>query len=227
MSKWFHIDSGVGEPAFNMAFDEALLNQIATIGSATLRFYGWTEPAATFGYFQKIADIEQVTRLRPLIRRPTGGGLVPHADDWTYSFIVPPGHWWYRLKAEESYSQMHRWLQSAFQSLGLKTELAPCCRKDVPGQCFAGHEKHDLLFAGRKQAGAAQRRNKLGLLIQGSIQPPPANLERGCFITSMIETGNELFDGTAAGLKSDEVFTELAKALAEDRYGRTDYNRRR
>ncbi|MBI1178505.1 lipoate--protein ligase family protein [bacterium] len=227
MSKWFHIDSGVGEPAFNMAFDEALLNQIATIGSPALRFYGWTEPAATFGYFQKIADVEQVTRLRPLIRRPTGGGLVPHADDWTYSFTVPPGHWWYRLKAENSCSQMHQWLQSAFQSLGSKTELAPCCRKDIPGQCFAGYEKHDLLFVGRKLAGAAQRRNKLGLLIQGSIQPPPANLEREHFIESMIEIGNDLFNGMAAELKPDEGLTDLTKALAEERYRRTDYNRRR
>lgn len=227
MSKWFHIDSGPGEPAFNMAFDEALLNRVAKIGVPVLRFYGWTEPAATFGYFQKIADIEAATRLRPLIRRPTGGGLVPHADDWTYSFTVPPGHWWYQLKAEASYSQMHRWLQSAFRNLGLKMELAPCCRKDIPGQCFAGYEKHDLLFVGRKLAGAAQRRNKLGLLIQGSIQPPPANRERERFINSMIKTGNELFDGAAVGLKPDEVLTGLANSLAEERYQRTEYIRRR
>ena len=47
------------------------------------RFYAWLEPAATFGYFQRFAEVERMTLLRPLLRRPTGGGLVPHAADWT------------------------------------------------------------------------------------------------------------------------------------------------
>ena len=60
-----------------MALDEALLTHVAGLGRPVLRFYGWTEPAATFGYFQHHAEIAPATRLRPPIRRPTGGGLVP------------------------------------------------------------------------------------------------------------------------------------------------------
>ena len=71
MSTWFHLNSGSCEPDFNMAFDEALHELSALIGSPVLRFYGWSQPAATFGYFQKYHDIEAWTRLRPLIRRPT------------------------------------------------------------------------------------------------------------------------------------------------------------
>ena len=92
-----------------------------------LRFYGWTEPAATFGYFQKYAEVERATQLRPLIRRPTGGGIVPHDADWTYSLVFPPGHEWHSLKAEESYRRIHDWIQSAFAKLKVETELAPCC----------------------------------------------------------------------------------------------------
>jgi lipoate-protein ligase A len=166
--------------------DEALLDSVGRLGQPVLRFYGWTEPAASFGYFQKFAEIEQTTLLRPLVRRPTGGGLVPHDVDWTYSVVFPPGHEWYLLKAEESYRRVHEWIQAAFSQVEVATQLAPCCKKSAPGQCFVGHEKHDLLWLGRKIAGAAQRRNKLGLLIQGSVQPPPIPLARSDWEQAMI-----------------------------------------
>jgi len=224
---WFHFDSGPGEPAFNMALDEALMQCIAALGVPVLRFYGWTVPAATFGYFQKIADIEAATLLRPLIRRPTGGGLVPHANDWTYSLTVPPEHPWFELRAEESYAQMHRWLQTAFAGLAQPTELAPCCRKETPGQCFAGYEKFDLLHGGRKLAGAAQRRNKLGLLIQGSIQPPPPAIPRARFVAALIDAGNNLLAATAQTFVPGDELLNLTKRLAAGRFARDEHNRRR
>src|ERR1019366_1216223 len=170
---WLVLNSGKGDAAFNMALDEALLEAMPRLLKPVLRFYGWTEPAATFGYFQKFSEVAATTKLRPLIRRPTGGGIVPHDADWTYSAVFPPGHEWHSLKAEESYRRIHDWLRLAFAELKIETELAPCCQKSLPGQCFVGHEKFDLLWHGKKIAGAAQRRNKLGLLIQGSVQPPP------------------------------------------------------
>src|SRR6187399_2034155 len=109
---WLLLNYGLGAPAFNMAMDEALLEGVARLGQPVLRFYGWIEPAASFGYFQKFVEIEQATLLRPLIRRPTGGGLVPHDADWTYSVVIPPNHSWYPLRASESYERMHRWIQS-------------------------------------------------------------------------------------------------------------------
>src|SRR5207245_480278 len=142
-------------------------------GRPVLRLYSWTERAASFGYFQRYAEIEGLTLLRPLVRRPTGGGLVPHDADWTYSLLFPMGHEWYSLAAIESYRRVHEWLQAAFAGLNVETELAPVAYKPRPGQCFAGYERFDLLWQGRKIAGAAQRRRSDGLLIQGSVQPPP------------------------------------------------------
>ena len=125
VNSWLLLASGPGPAAFNMALDESLLESVSRLGRPVLRFYGWTEPAATFGYFQKYAEVERATHLRPLIRRPTGGGIVPHDADWTYSLVFPPGHEWHSLKAEESYRRVHEWIQSAFAKLNVTTELAP------------------------------------------------------------------------------------------------------
>src|SRR5215467_16299187 len=122
-SQWLILNSGRGSAAFNMAMDEALLEAMPRWQKPTLRFYGWTEPAASFGYFQKFSEIERATLLRPLVRRPTGGGLVPHDADWTYSLAFPTSHEWYWLNAKDSYCRMHRWLQLAFKGLDLQTEL--------------------------------------------------------------------------------------------------------
>src|SRR5882672_4520513 len=86
---WLLLASGEGDPAFNMAMDAALLQSMHRLKSPVLRFYSWTEKAASFGYFQKYSEIERLTHLRPLVRRPTGGGLVPHDADWTYSLAFP------------------------------------------------------------------------------------------------------------------------------------------
>src|SRR6266850_8317909 len=96
---WFFLQSGPGQFAFNMALDEALLQAMPRLGKPVLRFYSWSEPAASFGYFQRYADAANAISLRPLVRRPTGGGMVPHDGDWTYSLVFPPAHSWYVLKA--------------------------------------------------------------------------------------------------------------------------------
>ncbi len=208
-----------------MALDETLLETVADLSKPVLRFYGWNEPAATFGYFQKYADVELMTGLRPLLRRPTGGGLVPHKQDWTYSVAFPPGHEWYQLKAEESYQRVHEWIRDAFTQIGLVTELSPCCQKDMPGQCFIGAEKHDLLYGGKKIAGAAQRRNKHGLLIQGSVQPPPPGLTRERWQEAMMAVAVKSW-----GVKWENLSKDMAvrvNELVKEKYAVEGYNQKR
>lgn len=222
---WRFLHSGPGEAAFNMAFDEALLESAARHGAPVFRCYGWTQPAATFGYFQHFAEIERATLLRPLIRRPTGGGLVPHDADWTYSLAFPPGHEWHLLRAEESYRRVHEWIQAAFAQLGVATELAACCKKSAPGQCFVGYEKFDLLWHGKKIAGAAQRRNKCGLLIQGSVQPPPIGLQRDAWETAMRAVAR---NGSGwSELSVDAELRALVNQLVITKYSLPAYNQKR
>jgi lipoate-protein ligase A len=225
--KFFLINSGKSDAAFNMALDEALLETAAQTGQPVLRFYGWTEPAATFGYFQKFSEVESATLLRPLIRRPTGGGIVPHDADWTYSFVAPPDHEWHLLKAEESYRRIHDWLRLAFAELKIETELASCCKKSLPGQCFVGYEKFDLLWQGKKIAGAAQRRNKFGLLIQGSVQPPPISLERADFENAMIQVAEKNFGGTWQTFLPDKDLRERTEFLTREKFLQESFNRKR
>lgn len=225
--KWLLLNSGKCDPAFNMAMDEALLENVASLGQPVLRFYGWTEPAATFGYFQKFSEVEQTTQLRPLVRRPTGGGIVPHDADWTYSFVVPPGHQWHLLKAEESYRRIHDWLRLAFAELEIKTELAANRKKMLPGRCFSGYEKSDLLWHGKKIAGAAQRRNKLGLLIQGSVQSPAVSIERDDWERAMAGAGaRQSAIGWQTGAADRELLA-MANHLAAGKFSRADYNQKR
>jgi lipoate-protein ligase A len=224
---WFLLNSGKCDAAYNMALDEALLEAMPRLQVPVLRFYGWTQPAATFGYFQKYAEVAATTHLRPLIRRPTGGGIVPHDIDWTYSAAFPPGHEWHALKAEESYRRIHDWLRLAFAEINVVTELAPCCKKSLPGQCFVGHEKSDLLWHGQKIAGAAQRRNQSGLLIQGSSQPPPVSLARDKFEPAMGAVAEENFGVKWVTFPPDTEFQKRVEQLSAEKYSQTVYNQKR
>lgn len=224
---WLLLQSGPGPSAYNMALDEALLETMPRLGQPVLRFYGWVEPAATFGYFQKFAEVERTTLLRPLIRRPTGGGIVPHDADWTYSLVFPANHEWHNLAAEESYRRVHEWVRDAFTRLGVTTELAPCCRKTGPGQCFVGYEKSDVLWQGRKIAGAAQRRTRLGLLIQGSVQPPPPGLAKVDWQQALCDVANRTFGARWSEFEPDMALRERVVVLAEQKYSQSSFNQKR
>ena len=223
---WLLLQSGPGEAAFNMALDEALLAAAPRLGLPVLRCYSWTEPAASFGYFQKFVEVERLTRLRPLVRRPTGGGLVPHDADWTYSLAFPLAHKWSALRAAESYRRVHEWIQAAFTRLHVPTELSPCCRKDAPGQCFVGAEQFDLLWQGRKIAGAAQRRTRDGLLIQGSIQPPPGVM-RTAWQDAFRAVAHEEWGVEWSARETEPTLLETARRLAQAKFARREFNERR
>ena len=226
-NSWYLLRSGAGDSAHNMALDTALLEAAPVLRRPVLRFYCWTEPAATFGYFQKYAEVSQMTLLRPLVRRPTGGGLVPHDADWTYSLVFPPGQAWHALKAVESYQRVHEWIQAAFRNLGLESELAPDCHRALPGRCFIGHEKFDVLWHGKKIAGAAQRRTRDGLLIQGSVQPPPIKISRADWEQAMCDTAMVRDCASWDEFKPGDALTQRADELARTTFSQPAHNQRR
>ncbi len=227
LSPWHVLNSGPRDPAFNMALDEALLKSASRLGGPVLRFYGWTERAASFGYFQKYEEIARLTPLRPLIRRPTGGGLVPHRADWTYSLAFSPKDDWYSLAAVESYRKVHEWIQAAFGQLRIKTELAPDCLCTLPGQCFQGYEKFDLLWHGKKIAGAAQRRTRDGLLIQGSVHRPSTAGKPEDWHKAMCDVAASQFGAKWGDLTADADLIREAEELARQKYSKASYNQKR
>jgi len=223
---WLLLHSGAGEPTFNMALDEALLETAPTLGRPVLRFYGWTVPAASFGYSQRHAEVEHLTPLRPLIRRPTGGGVVPHAGDWTYTLVFPPAHPWYALRARESYRRLHAWVQAAFARAGVSTRLAAEPARGAPTHCFQRAEQFDLLHGGAKIAGAAQRRTRRGLLIQGSVQPP-AGAERGAWEAALCRHATEAWRVRWQPFAPGAALWARAETLARDKYRLDTHNWRR
>jgi lipoyl(octanoyl) transferase len=221
MSAWRFVETAPASAALNMGVDEALLQAAKEVGVPVLRFYEWSESAATFGYFQHYDEIAAWTTLRPLVRRTTGGGLVPHDADWTYSVIIPPGDAWYELRAAESYRRLHEWVAGALQIAGVAAELAAERMKDAPGQCFIGAEQFDVILKGRKIAGAAQRRTRDGLLIQGSVQPGELQSRKKEWQRAMVETIS------AEAWELPEAVETRAEELARIKYGAASYNQRR
>ncbi len=225
---WFHGEDMPAAADWNMAMDDLLLQRVAELGRPLLRFYAWSEPAATFGYFQHYTDIAAWTSLRPLIRRPTGGGLVQHDADWTYSLAFPPSHPWFEFKAAESYKALHDWLRRSFERLGVTTQLAVCCQKEGPGQCFIGSEPFDLLWNGRKIAGAAQRRTRGGLLIQGSVQNLAQACTRAEWQEALRQTApieNRVVEWSR--MEWDPSWLQAAADLIEIKYASPAYNQKR
>jgi lipoyl(octanoyl) transferase len=96
-----------------------------------------------------------------------------------------------------------------------------------PGQCFAGYEKSDVLRFGKKIAGAAQRRTKDGLLIQGSVQPPPAEIRREAWQDALCSAAQKLWSVDCRAMPAIADLAGRANQLATEKYSRDKYNRRR
>ena len=149
-----------------MATDEVLLRTAAHRGRALLRAYSWLKPAVSIGYFQKFpSDLDGKFEI---VRRPTGGGLVYHVDDTTFTVVVPLDHRLHKLTTAEAYCVIHKAVAAA---LTQKSEISN--RKSPPPrgsyECFQQAVTGDVVADGRKLAGGAQRRNRDGMLHQGSI----------------------------------------------------------
>jgi lipoyl(octanoyl) transferase len=151
----------------NMAVDEALL-EIAR--APILRFYRWRGLALSFGYFGSYSDVADQCGDREIVRRWTGGGIVPHGDDLTYSVIIPASHPFFARSSLVIYSDLHDAIRGALRANGIKASLADSASPRVSENCFANAVRADVISEGQKIAGAAHRRSRAGLLHQGSIQ---------------------------------------------------------
>ncbi len=163
---WDFLHSPVAGAAFNMALDEALLRTALKRGRPLMRVYSWEKPSITFGYFQKFPA--NLTEGYEVVRRPTGGGVVYHVEDTTYTVIVPPGHSLHAMKTAEAYCALHKAVAASFEA---RPDLYVAELHSPQGQyeCFQKPVHGDVVTDGRKLAGGAQRRTKSGMLHQGSI----------------------------------------------------------
>jgi lipoate-protein ligase A len=177
---WRLIDTGSLSGAENMAIDEALLACFSPGKSApVLRLYGWNPPAFSCGRFQKPEEIINLARCRAdgvqVVKRITGGGVIYHAEELTYSLVCPTDFIPGSRSVKAAFFQLTSFLVNFYRSVGLETFHAV---DHFPGDkrlgertalCFAGVESCDILVNGRKIGGNAQRRLKNVIFQHGSL----------------------------------------------------------
>ena len=162
------LPSGECDGPMQMALDEVLLRSVER---PTLRIYRWSGPCVTFGYFQSLEAVRQVYPDTPLVRRWTGGGMVEHGKDLTFSLMIPKGDSAASMPPASFYSELHRriagWLASVVSS-----EVRLAGEGDIKSGplCFTAPAGNDILMSGQKILGGAQRRSAGALLYQGSLQ---------------------------------------------------------
>jgi lipoate-protein ligase A len=192
-----------------MAADEAMLES-AVRGVAALRFYTWTEPTLSLGYFQLVEDRGCDANLAPLawVRRSTGGAAIVHHHELTYALALPPGKEW--TGSEHWICRFHHILQRVLSARGVESHAVVCGEEQKLGAvvCFLHQTPGDLLINGSKVAGSAQRKMRGALLQHGSIL-----LSRSPHVPHLAG----ICDGPGAPqLAPEELATELKAAFAQD-----------
>lgn len=207
-------DKRVRTAAENMAVDQVLLADVE--GHPVLRVYDWSEPSVSFGYFHSAEEARLAfpsTEESPVqyVRRWTGGGIVDHRHDLTYTLVVPRSCELAHLRGAASYRIIHQALGRALEMLGQEVMLSD----DDQGSgsvCFDHAVAYDLASGhGDKIAGAGQRRTRHGLLHQGSLvtEVDPDVL------------GSEFANQLAAGCSewsAGTIFEQEVSELAAKRY---------
>ena len=166
----------IDEPArgsWNMAIDEALLESAGQGGGPVLRFYRWSEPTLSLGYFQQIANRVQhpTSSLLPVVRRATGGGAIIHDCELTYSFVTAIRDR-FSSEIQAFVIQFHESLIETLKHCGVRAGLCGDAMgetKAEPFLCFQRRSSLDILIDGSKVVGSAQRSYHGALLQHGSI----------------------------------------------------------
>lgn len=191
-----------------MGADWWLFKKAGELGVPTVRHYLWKKKETSFGYGQDWRQVQKETQIpiRNLVRRPTGGGIVYHGRDWTYCLAIPRGHSSFSISSLDLYEKLHMAMGDALQKQSIDTRLQPCSENIhsiIPKDCFREPVGRDLMSSGidKKLAGAAMKKSKEGILIQGTMDI-------------------EGFNNFSSNLFMKEFLTNLAKILEENIVGR-------
>ena len=200
------IDTGPRPGPENMAIDAALLDCFRPEEDRpVLRLYGWEPPAFSCGRFQQPEQILDLDRCRrdgiPVVRRITGGGVLFHAAELTYSLVCPVAFAGSSRGVKEAFFHLTSFLLRFYRDLGLAPAHPPHHfggATRLGGRtplCFAGIETCDIIVAGRKLGGNAQRRLKNAVFQHGSI---PLRQMAGIGAQYLLTANSDLTAGTTA-----------------------------
>ncbi|MDZ7262005.1 MAG: lipoate--protein ligase family protein [candidate division KSB1 bacterium] len=174
---WRFLDTGSGDAYTNMAIDEALALNIRPGERPILRLYAWHPYAISLGYNQKVEDLDLQRCQKDgidVVRRPTGGRAVLHAQEVTYSVIIPKDHPCFSRDILSTYNFISRALTTGLKILGVPASLEKQRSGNSDSQlssvpCFSSTARYEIVFQGKKLVGSAQRRFEHSILQHGSI----------------------------------------------------------
>lgn len=208
---------GAHAPDENMRRDEALLATLETASGsrpagdahpeAVLRLFRFAPHGITLGRAQTARALD-LARCNadgvPWAVRPTGGRAIFHAAEWTYSLTAAIGDPQWGGSLSHAYEQSSTLLLRSLVRLGVPAAfaprgLAPRAGHDRSGAaCFAATARHEIVLAGRKLVGSAQRRTAHALLQQGSVLLGPGH-ERLADYLDLPEAERTALRATLAG----------------------------
>jgi lipoate-protein ligase A len=133
--------------------------------AASLRFYGWSEPTLSLGYFQPYSQraTHAASRACAVVRRQTGGGAILHDRELTYSLALPASHNLAK-HAQTLYQAVHQEFIRALTSISdiatwqrhlqiRERELAQPSGEE-PFLCFQRRSQGDVIWvAGEEMSG--------------------------------------------------------------------------
>lgn len=158
---------------FNMDFDVALKDS----GKPAFRIYRWKPWAVSLGANQKKEQIDEEKCRKmgfDIVRRPTGGRAVLHANELTYSVVMPLQD---GVTIQDAYRDIHMILKDSFIELGCELDFEKSQAdfrefyksSSMSVSCFASSARYEIAKAGRKIVGSAQRLFGQTLLQHGSV----------------------------------------------------------
>ena len=180
IERWRYITPSEGTGKYNMKYDELLAHEIAEgNGVPTVRLYTWNPWAISLGRNQELDDIDfERCRLDGIdvVRRPTGGRAILHAEELTYSVVMMAG----QKSIQQVYNEISAALVEGLKAFGVDVSLersqpnfAEMYKNPSSIPCFSSSARYELEWNGRKLVGSAQRRYTGGsgevVLQHGSI----------------------------------------------------------
>ena len=176
-STWRLISTPPAHGSWNMSVDEAIMEATNSHSCRpTLRLYSWHPYCLSIGHAQSIEEVN-VDKLSDLgwglVRRPTGGRAILHADELTYSISAPLDDPNVRGGVLESYRYFSICFLKALENIGIGADSKPknATEKKLSKDpvCFQYPSDYEITFKGKKLIGSAQARKKNGLLQHGAI----------------------------------------------------------
>lgn len=192
----------------NMAVDDYLFYSLRDTPHSCLRFYQWKKPTVSLGYSQNINKVVDMNFCQKngidIVRRITGGKLVLHHREVTYSLCSSDSEA-FTATLSESYRLISRALMRGLEKMGLEPYLACTSpsfytRGNLP--CFSYPARDEVEVEGKKIVGSAQKRAGTRFIQHGSI---PLEGDEG-----LLESVSFLEKG-----RSKERMTSLSEALGK------------